>query len=83
LKAKYPYDVEINISGKEMGQKESKLLRSEYCMPPLINEDGTEVIPQLDLSKYIFRQKVQELLYEVKTSRIFNKSHLKKKLSNF
>jgi len=80
LKAKNPYDVEINISGKEMGQKESKLLTTEYCMPRLINKDDTEVVPLLDLSKYIFRQKVQELLYEVKSC-VFNTYPLKKKLS--
>lgn len=68
LKATTPYDVEIKISGKVVGQANSQdcLLTTAFCMPHLVDEQGIDVEPRLDLSKYIFRQRTQELLFEAK-----------------
>jgi len=77
-----PFDVEVKISGTAATQP---FATTVSCMPPLIDEQGTDVEPRLDLSKYIFRQRTQELLYEAKTNATdYNKiQELKKKMRDF
>jgi hypothetical protein len=58
-----PFDVEVKISGTAATQP---FTTTVCCMPPLTNDDGVETPARLDLSKYIFRQRTQELLYEAK-----------------
>ena len=58
-----PFDVEVKISGTSSTLPYATTV---FCMPTLIDEQGIDVEPRLDLSKYIFRQRTQELLYEAK-----------------
>jgi hypothetical protein len=58
-----PFDVEVKISGNAATEP---FATTVSCIPPLINDDGVETPARLDLSKYIFRQRTQELLYEAK-----------------
>jgi hypothetical protein len=76
------FDVEVKISGTASTQPFATIV---YCMPALINDDGTETAPSLDLSKYIFRQRTQELLYEAKntTQDPTKIKDLKKKMREF
>jgi len=79
-----PFDVEVNISGTAATLP---FATTVFCMPPLIDEQGIDVEPRLDLSKYIFRQRTQELLYEAKckaTQGEHDKIHsLKTKMRDF
>jgi len=80
-----PFDVEVNISGTAATQP---FATTVFCMPPLIDEQGINVEPSLDLKKYIFRQRTLELLYEAKnaTNTIENPDKirdLKKKMRDF
>lgn len=58
-----PFDVEVIISGTAATEP---FATTVSCIPALINDDGVETPARLDLSKYIFRQRTQELLYEAK-----------------
>ena len=79
-----PFDVEVKISGTASTQPYATTV---FCIPPLIDEHGTNIEPRLDLSKYIFRQRTQELLYEAKckvTQGEHDKIHtLKTKMRDF
>jgi hypothetical protein len=77
-----PFDVEVKISGTTATQP---FATTVSCIPPLIDEQGQETPARLDLSKYIFRQRTQELLYEAKnnTSDYSKLQELKKKMRDF
>lgn len=62
------YDMEVNIYGIESTSNtgERVLLATEYIMPQLIYND-TNLPVQVDCSKYMFRQRVQELLYNARS----------------
>lgn len=80
------YDVEVKISGKIPSQPNSRssLLGTALCIPQLINEEGAYDPPRLDLSKYIFRQRTQELLYEAQETQPGRSiKDLKKKMRDF
>jgi hypothetical protein len=55
-------NVEIKIYGKELDDTELKLQENIDQIPDLINTETNEK-EEVDLTKYIYRQKVQELLY--------------------
>jgi len=56
-----PYDSKDNV----IADSSVELLDEVYVLPPLINiETGETQIHDEDLMKYLFRQRVQELLYE-------------------
>jgi Mg-chelatase subunit ChlD len=76
------FDVEVKISGTAATQP---FTTTVCCMPPLTNDDGVETPARLELSKYIFRQRTQELLYETKTNATdYSKiQDLKKKMCDF
>jgi hypothetical protein len=57
------FDVEVKISGTAATLPYATTV---FCMPTLIDEQGNDVETRLDMSKYIFRQRTQELLYEAK-----------------
>jgi hypothetical protein len=55
-------NMEIDIYGKTLEDSELELLETVNQIPDLINID-TNHIDEVDLTKYMYRQKVQELLY--------------------
>jgi hypothetical protein len=64
IKSRGMYSAEAHFSGKYCdGDRE--FCHTVFSMPPLIGMDELDV-PITDLSKYLFRQRVQELLYEGK-----------------
>jgi uncharacterized protein YegL len=75
IKTTHPINVDVNIYGAiasipvtiDSGEitNEFKLLDTAMSMPDLIDIESDE-IQTSDLTKYAFRQKVQELLYEAK-----------------
>jgi hypothetical protein len=61
-KTKYDDDIEIEIYGNEVGENDVKLQETIIPLPDLLDMN-TNIIEEVDLTKYIYRQKVQELLY--------------------
>lgn len=55
-------NIEIDIYGKTLDETELKLLETINELPDLVDMDTNEK-EEVDLTKYIYRQKVQELLY--------------------
>jgi hypothetical protein len=55
-------NIEIDIYGKTLDEAELKLLETINVLPDLVDMDTNEK-EEVDLTKYIYRQKVQELLY--------------------
>ena len=67
LRSKSPFDSQIRIIGsKELLLSEELLLLEEIYLPPLIEiEKGKEfILPEIDLTKDIFRHKTLEMLYQ-------------------
>ena len=75
------YDVDVKISATIPGQT-ALFETSVACMPPLIDEHGIETPEKLDLSKYIFRQHTQELLYDAQHNRSYPED-LRRKMRRF
>ena len=60
----------------EVVDPENKLLDTLISVPDLIDYDGKIVFPT-DLTKYIFRQKTQEILFEARSINYSNRHHFK------
>jgi len=79
IKTTDPELVKATITGKNPGSADMILLDETTVIPDLIESETGELVEPNDLTKYIFRQHVQELLFEAR-SVIDNKSNFKKKL---
>jgi len=89
IKTSEPYNVNVHISGNLASVPDTsdtlefdsnfKLLETAMSMPDLQNIETGEVMTS-DLTKYAFRQKVQELLYRAKNNEMITKLSLKNEL---
>lgn len=69
-----------NLTGQSINLNQDQISVVIECIPDLINEAG-DISAYSDLTPYIFRQKVQELLYTGRTVNMTNMSKYKKELS--
>jgi hypothetical protein len=63
--------IEIDIYGKPDGFLETKLQETVEEIPDLIDLD-TKQIAEIDLTKYMYRQKIQELMYAANEKNNYN-----------
>jgi hypothetical protein len=78
VKTSNPDNLEAKLFGIEHGD-EVRLLDTIFVMPPLIDMETHQISNNdEDLTKYLFRQRVQEMLYSAKNSVINNKTDLRK-----
>lgn len=73
-------NIEIDIYGKTLDETELKLLETINELPDLVDMDTNEK-EEVDLTKYMYRQKVQELLYIANKQNIYDSlNELKKNM---
>jgi hypothetical protein len=82
LKSENPYAVEVKIIGALLGEEQSEL-ETAFCIPPLVDLEGNLETPEQDLSKYIFRQRTQEFLFEAQQASQKSSYELKKSMKHF
>ena len=71
IKTKMPDEIEAHISGIVGNNNlldSPALLDIVYALPDLVDDDGNIGLPT-DLTKFIFRQRTQELLFDARASR--------------
>lgn len=75
-------NIEIDLYGKTLDETELKLLETINELPDLVDMDTNEK-EEVDLTKYIYRQKVQELLYIANKQNIYDSlNELKKSMKD-